>query len=285
MLKKSFLVVLPIVLVAFISSNITLAEEQPVTIQIKKTKKKKVVPTTETEVLQKENKKIKVNVSNEPNRPLVELNSNDTSNYLCNGDQSTIFLDESGSYFRRWEKNELPIKIYISEPDSIFNVKEPREYVDTVKKAFLRWGEKVPNLKFNFVESKSNANITLKWIEFFTPESGHGNAWGLAQLPEYSTKLKKRMSEITFAVKTQPGSGISGTSVFFSQEELLQIATHEVAHSLGLVHSFEIRNNPDIMSTSYRAGYPLYTVDISDRDVASMKKLYSFPENAKVICK
>ena len=58
MLKKSFLVVLPIVLVTFISSNITLAEEQPVTIQIKKTKKKKVVPTTETEVLQKENKKI-----------------------------------------------------------------------------------------------------------------------------------------------------------------------------------------------------------------------------------
>lgn len=205
---------------------------------------------------------------------VVELKNIPDVHYLCNPISSSIF---NGS-FMRWEKEDFPIKVYIPSVPEKFKENVKVNYQEIAKQGFNRWEEKAPDLiKIQYVSSAEKANVVIKWEEYFK-----GEAWGLSTYPTYNKNLKKRVSNIFLATKAQPGSAFfSIDAVNFGEDEFIKIAIHEFGHTLGLNHSYDKIKNIDIMQPVFN----LYKIDISDRDLESLKKLYTLPKNAKVICK
>lgn len=210
------------------------------------------------------------------------LKSNN-SHYLCNEEDPSILDFGDGEFFTRWEPNEMPIVVYIPQPNKNLTTENRMNYTDTVKKAFNRWQEKTGGLvRFTFTNSLIASNVEIKWIDHFKHES----AIGVAKLPKYNSQRKRRVSDLTLAVRTQEGiATFSDEKVMFNQDELYQVALHEIGHVIGLSHSFSNGSNPDIMSPEYREGYPVYSFDITDRDLNSLKILYALPRKKKIICK
>ncbi|MEK7434868.1 MAG: matrixin family metalloprotease [Cyanobacteriota bacterium] len=217
-------------------------------------------------------------VKQESKGPKAEL-SNDDGHYLCNPNDPSIFTDGS---FRRWEEDDMPIKIYIPKVPQKFQGDSKVNYPEVVKQAFKQWPAKANFIKLSFVSSEDDANIVIKWLEYFKVEEGYGSAWGLAHLPEYDKSKGKRFADIKLATKAQPGSALFSTEATnFGDEEIIKLAVHEFGHALGLVHSYGNNDNLDIMAPVFSP----FKREISARDLASLKKLYELPKGATVTCK
>lgn len=201
---------------------------------------------------------------------VIELTDDPDNNYLCNPKESSKFM--------RWEKEDLPLKVYIPKLPEKLKEGASVDYVSASKKAFNRWAEVAPEIiTIQYVSSPDKANIFLQWNEYFKD-----SAWGVSTYPHYDEKLKKRVSTIFLSTKAQPGSALfSVDAVNFGEDEFIKIAIHEFGHTLGLNHSYDQFKNIDIMQPVFN----LFKIDISDRDLNTLKKLYSFSPNAKVICK
>lgn len=187
--------------------------------------------------------------------------------YLCDFPQPLNVY----RYFR-WYPQELPLRVYIPEPD--FGQNQQLSYRQLVASAFMRWQEKVPTFKFVMVPQPEAADIRVIWHEHF-PESE--SAWGKAMFPTpYRTPEGIRhRSQIHLAVRPQAGTGLTSDSQsLFNADELLAIATHEVGHALGLPHS---RNRDDIMSSHIYRLVASYQWEITPRDVATLVRLYTLP--------
>ncbi len=212
----------------------------------------------------------------------IEIDNNKKEHYLCNESDPTIFEDKLGETFRRWEKSEMPIRVYIPTTPKSYNVEDPAKYISLVKKSMIRWSEKVPAISFVYVPTMNIANIIVNWVDYFEDEG----TWGLTSLPVYSKKLKRRLSLLNLAIRAQPGTAtFTDNAIAFSDEEFVEIATHEVGHALGLAHSYHSRDNEDIMVPSYRSTLPSYRAEITQRDVNSLTKLYSIPADSVCKCK
>lgn len=221
------------------------------------------------------NKSVSIQKETENKKNIVTIEEDEKDNYLCNKNDPTILNDETES-FRRWEKEDLPIKVFIPLPPAKFNLDNPEKYIQWIKTSMQRWSSKIPALvKYTYVNSPSKANITVNWNDYFTDDS-----WGNAQLPHYDSKLKRRVSTINMAVRAK----LSDKEVFFSEIEFIQVATHEVGHALGLAHSYKSYGNDDIMYPSYRSMIPGSEPDITQRDINSLVKLYSLKRENHYKC-
>lgn len=190
--------------------------------------------------------------------------------YLCD------FPDGLARYrYFRWYPEEFPLKIYV--PPVPFEAPDPAAYVSLVQRAFMAWSQPFPALRFAFVNSPAEAQIKVKWVEHFPESEG---IWGQAlypvpQPPRYQT----HQSEVHLALRAQQGTAVGTGSPFFSQEELMAIAIHEVGHALGLPHS---KNPEDIMTPYIFRLTAQSRWQISPRDLNTLAYLYRLPRNLKI---
>jgi predicted Zn-dependent protease len=203
---------------------------------------------------------------------------NDKSTYLCNNQEPTI--SEDGT-FKRWDKSEFPLKVYIPPPSDSLEIPDKQKYIDLVKKSIKKWQEQNPELiAFNFVDIRANAQIIINWFDFYKNVSN----WSFSTLPEFYDDLQKKVSYINIAVRTQPGSAkFTDKPVFFTEKELAGLVIHETGHALGLGHS---DGNDDIMNSKFHKLEISQNSDwdFSTYDLNSLKKLYSFPPNSRIKC-
>jgi len=178
----------------------------------------------------------------------------------------------------RWLPEEFPLKVYIP-PISIKGVSSAN-YTAWLKEAYGAWTKQLPGLRFTYVNSPQEASMLIQWRESFDPEDP---AWGKAFLPipliNKQTRKIKHRTAIMLATKAQVGSGFSVTEpVPFSRDEFVAIATHEIGHALGLLHS---DSEGDLMYPAIMRLTAASQWALSPRDVLTLKRIYALPRNIK----
>lgn len=199
--------------------------------------------------------------------------------YIPQDDQYLCDFPESLKVYRywRWFPEELPLKVYLPNPP--FKTEQPEMYQGLVQQAFLSWTAVAPAFRFQWVANPKDAQIKVVWFEHF-PDSE--NMWGEASLPlPYLTAENqvRHKSEVHLAVQAQEGTGLTAGHPFFGHDELLAIAIHEVGHALGLPHS---KSSDDIMSQYLFRLSAQNQWQITTRDAATLRRLYSLPRNLKI---
>jgi len=191
--------------------------------------------------------------------------------YLCDEPRSPSHLE-----VQRWFPYEFPLRVYI--PPVPFESKQPEMYLPLVKNAFQSWTQYAPFAKFTYVDAPKKANIVIEWKSDFKNEE----AWGMAYYPVIymsKNKILRHRSKILLAIKAQVGTGMSvAEPVYFSYDELLLIAKHEIGHALGLNHS---NTDGDIMCGGCSDMMGRLMGDITARDIQTLKYLYSLPIKIK----
>ncbi len=194
--------------------------------------------------------------------------------YLCDYPQ-----DIQHYRYYRWAPEELPISVYISALPAIASSNPQANYRLWAQQAFAIWSQKVPEIKFAFVDQPQLAKITVKWVEHF-PESE--SVWGKSIYPKPSKVAGgvAHHSEVHLALKAQRGTTlVPGQEPWFSQDELAAIAAHEVGHALGLPHS----KDPDDLMTPYLFRLTANSHwGVSQRDQNTLKRLYHLPLDLKI---
>jgi len=134
---------------------------------------------------------------------------------------------------------------------------DPKIIKSEVQKAFDIWSSAVPELKF-----KEGSPVDIE-VKFVTRDHGDGNAFdgpgkvlAHAFFPQYGGDIHFDDDE-TFTSETKSGTN------------LLQVAIHELGHSMGLEHS-DVKEA--IMYPFYRGYVP--NVKLHSDDIAGMKYIY-----------
>ncbi len=178
----------------------------------------------------------------------------------------------------RWLPAEFPLTVYI--PPLKFNNANSVLYTSWVKASFAAWTQHLPGLRFSYVNTPEAASMRIVWHEAFEQED---SAWGKATLPmpylDPKTGETRHRSTIHLATKAQAGTGFSVTEpIAFSQQEFVAIASHEVGHALGLLHS---DSDGDLMYPAIMRLTADSQWQISPRDVLTLKRIYALPRKIK----
>lgn len=198
-----------------------------------------------------------------------------SDDYLCAWKVDLKFFK-----YYHWYAYEFPLRVYIPPVPESLGAANPELYPRLVQQAFMNWNTVLPLLKFVWIQEPRKAQIQVQWQEKF-PESE--TTWGRATLPipylskEHKPRIRHK-SVLYLALKAQDGTGLMPGEAQFSADEFLAIATHEAGHALGLLHS----NIPDDLM--YHAMFAHFDGkrEISQRDRASIERLYSLPEKLEI---
>ncbi len=157
----------------------------------------------------------------------------------------------------RWHDDEMPIRVYLPRPPGHW-VEDRERTREIAREAFLEWsgiaGDDRP--RFEFVESKRSAQITVRWQDNQYGEAEAGRCFG----PLNWDDRPLRRERITLTAR------VLGTEL---PERLLRmVATHEMGHALGIKGHSPV---PDDIMYAY---INEYMTEITARDRLTLQKLY-----------
>jgi hypothetical protein len=165
----------------------------------------------------------------------------------------------------RWQERQMPLKLFLPPPpDGLFE--DPEPYVSAVRRGLLGWasvaGEDLP--RFEFVEKVGDADIPVTWA--LEPHAD----WYIAHASLNVTPSQRRFDVAQFLITARWQDGRRA-----SPEDLYAVVLHEMGHALGFAgHS---PDPEDMMHGQYSGQQGL-----SDRDRATLKKLYGRPIGSRV---
>lgn len=171
-------------------------------------------------------------------------------------------LVATDSTLRRWpDRGGAPLRVAIALPPG--DTRGPR-LVEVVTEALKNWERQSLGIQFAVVDDSVQTDIAITWIDQF-PVGDGANPEGARQTGLTSLLADGRgglqLARVVLSLSDGRGHNLS-------DDEIRQVATHEVGHALGLPHS---GSREDIM-------YPTVLADqVSDRDWASLTLLYTLP--------
>jgi predicted Zn-dependent protease len=201
-----------------------------------------------------------------------DFRQNDVSNYLCYAPSKQTLNSDGKSFIRnyaRWEKSQFPLKVFINLPlKKEHRVGNPEYYKELVIESIKKWSDSSKLISFVISEKENDSDIVVKWNDFFE----HKSYWGTCQtFTDPLNPNKKTKCIVNLAVRSQP-YWYREKNELFDENTLKSIIVHEFGHALGLDHG------PDINGATGRGTL------ISQRDLSSLKELYSIPINNNLLC-
>lgn len=203
---------------------------------------------------------------------LSDFRQNDKLNYLCYAPSKQILNSDGISFIRnyaRWDKSKFPLKVFINLPSKKeHRIEDPNYYKEMVINSLKKWSDATSLVSFITYGEEKDSDIVVKWSDFFN----HKNYWGTCQtITDPKNPNKKVKCIVNLAVRSQP-YWYREKDELFNENTLKSIIIHEFGHTLGLDHG------PDINGATGRG-----TI-ISQRDINSLKELYSIPINNNLLC-
>jgi hypothetical protein len=165
----------------------------------------------------------------------------------------------------RWPKECFPLPVYIA-PCTWYSLSEADRYVYTnmLIDALNLW-EQVSGGRISFTEAKSlnDSQMNIEWRRVDRKSLGNCTFSFDKQSRLYSAEVSIGISDGIIHKK------------YMDENEVFHTILHEIGHALGLGHS---NNKGDIMYTPHQYGI----VNLSQRDINSLKWLYDLPWGASV---
>ncbi len=175
----------------------------------------------------------------------------------------TDYLEHMDCTSRRWVKERLPVKVYISSGNGVFGYK--KSFDNFIKRSFDMWCLAASKkISYKLVKSKDDADIIVVWTADGLPRTHDHLNVETAGL----TRLNTVESEIQNAVVSIRTVDPFDSKRVLEDSECASVCVHEVGHSLGLGHSNCLTDVMYFRSAAVQSGLP------TPRDKATMAKLY-----------